>query len=181
MSLNQLTLDQRKPWLNVRVNNLTVDGTYTGPGGGGGEFVVVRDVMPNPAVTLLPFTVNATLLPSMIPVANSWYSLQYLVCLSLPDNTKAKVSDFNVLAYVAADFTIRHIGTNEWQAEFPALSLPGSGGPKYALDANNETGVPYQVRIIFNNQPVGNPPLAPSVDGYNYSFEISDVRRLTSN
>lgn len=34
MSVNQLTLDQHKPWLNVRVNNLTVDGTYIGPGGG---------------------------------------------------------------------------------------------------------------------------------------------------
>lgn len=35
MSVNQLTLDQRKPWLNVRVNNLTVDGTITGGGSGG--------------------------------------------------------------------------------------------------------------------------------------------------
>lgn len=29
MSLNQLTLDQRKPWLDVRVEDLTVDGTLT--------------------------------------------------------------------------------------------------------------------------------------------------------
>lgn len=35
MSVNQLTLDQPKPWLNVRVNNLTVDGTITGGGSGG--------------------------------------------------------------------------------------------------------------------------------------------------
>ena len=34
MSVNQLTLDQRKPWLNVRVNNLTVDGTFSGSGSG---------------------------------------------------------------------------------------------------------------------------------------------------
>lgn len=34
MSVNQLTLNQHKPWLNVRVNNLTVDGTFTGSGGG---------------------------------------------------------------------------------------------------------------------------------------------------
>ena len=204
MSLNQLTLDQRKPWLNVRVNNLTVDGTYTGPGGGGGEFVVVRGTTPDPALTPGPDeiikTITATLTPSMIPVANSWYSIQYLVCLALPGPltppppplppvppflriTKCKVSDFNILAYVDADFKIVCISSNEWNAEYPS---PPGGGLRYQADVNSVNSLavgainPYEVTVEIKNLGIA-PPLDPNPDGYNYSFEISDVRRLASN
>jgi hypothetical protein len=198
MSLNQLTLDQKKPWLNVRVNNLTVDGTYIGPGSGGSEFVVKRGTTPNPALTPNPdeiiATITATLTPSMIPVPNSWYSMQYLVCLALPGPftpgvipflrvTKCKVSDFNILAYVDADFKIVCISSNEWNSEYPS---PPGGGLRYQADVNGVNSLavgainPYEVTVEIKNLGVGL-PLDPNPAGYNYSFEVSDVKRLTSN
>ena len=40
MSVSSLILDQKKEWCNIRVNNLTVDGTMTHHGSGGSGFYV---------------------------------------------------------------------------------------------------------------------------------------------
>jgi hypothetical protein len=175
MSLNRLIENTFKPWLNVRVNNLTVDGTFTGPAPvPAPDSVTERGTMPNPATLgTLPFTITATIPNNLLPVANSWYSLQYLIFLTRPDNTKAKISDFNVIAYVDATFNVTQISTNEWPAEYPA-----PGGLKFASDVNNPTGIPYQVQIVLDNLQPPNAPLEANPTGYNYAFVVSDSRRL---
>jgi hypothetical protein len=184
MSLNQITLDQVKPWLNIRCNNLTVDGTITG--GGivpipSDESVTVRGVIPTPIEpTSFPKPIEAILPPSMIPVPDSWYSLQYLVFLkrepSLAANIpKVKLIDVNVVVYVDADFRLTRIGTNEWASEYPGqnailltanYSLPVSPVPP--LD-------PYTARVIIQALPGINPEAGMP---YDYAFIVSDARRL---
>ena len=39
MSIAKLIEDEYKPWCSGRVNNLTIDGTYTGPAPGAGSYV----------------------------------------------------------------------------------------------------------------------------------------------
>lgn len=183
MSLNQITLDQVKPWLNIRCNNLTVDGTITG--GGiipipADESVTVRGVIPDPVPGIFPKTIEAILPPSMIPVPNSWYSLQYLVFLKrepiLPENIpKVKLIDVNVVVYVDAVFRLTRIGTNEWASEYPGqnairltadYSLPVSPVPP--LD-------PYTARVIIRTLPGNDPETGMP---YDYAFIVSDARRL---
>lgn len=183
MSLNQITHDVFKPWLNVRCNNLTVDGTITG----GGitpvpvdESVTVRGVIPDPGPGTFPVEIIATLLPTMLPVPNSWYSLQYLVFLQrspiLPENTrKAKLIDVNVIVYVDADFRLSNAGVNEWTAEWPGpnairytatYDLPIDPAPPLA---------PYQTRVVIRDVPGF--PIQTGMP-YDYAFVVSDARRL---
>lgn len=175
MSLNQLIEDTFKPWLNVRVNNLTVDGAYVGPAPEPEpDSVTSRGNMPNPATMgTLPYTITATIPQNMLPTPNSWYSLQYLVFLSKPDNSNAKISAFNIIAYVDATFVITKIAANVWPSEYPT-----SGLLEYATNLDSLTGIPYEVRIIIDDLDPPNDPLGANPDGYNYAFVVSDSRRL---
>jgi hypothetical protein len=111
MSVNQLTLDQRKPWLNVRVNNLTVDGTITG-GTGTADTVRVSGTIPAGAPS--PSLLTAILPSSFFPSTNSWYSAQFITFVTRDDNLGAKKSVSDVIFYVGPSYVITNIATSPY-------------------------------------------------------------------
>ena len=115
MSVNQLTLDQRKPWLNVRVNNLTVDGTFSGGS------LPANNVRASGSIAIgapSQSFITAVLPSTFIPTTDSWYSAQFITFVARDDNLGAKKSVSDVIFYIDASYVITNIATSPYPVPY---------------------------------------------------------------
>lgn len=165
MSLNQLTSDVYKPWLNMRVNNMRVDGTYVGPGGGGGSSAITVTAVKLANTPGDPFVISATITPDDAPIANSWYSAQFITFVTLSDNSAARKNIADILFFLNGAFEIVNatIKTSPYQIDYP---LANTIEPTFVYSSPSLA----EIRCTITGLQI--------VPAYRICMVISDIRRL---
>jgi hypothetical protein len=158
MSLNRLVENTFKPWLNIRVNNLTVDGTITG--GGIIPFdPTVRESGTIPALSPNPSLFATVTLPtSLFPVTDIWYKAVFTTFITRDDNTSSRGVTSNVIFYIDPTYTITNLSAS-----------PSPVGP---LDFQLTYTSPASLQISATKNALND------AVAYRYTLLISDVIQL---
>lgn len=159
MSLNQLIEDTYKPWLNIRVNNLTVDGTFSGSSES--PSVTATNTI-NPG-NVNPIVTTVTLTPSMLPSTGIWYSAQFITFISVLDNSASKKSIADVIFYVDPAGNISNIATAPSNVPYPTVG-------SFNFDLTYTSTTPSTITSTVTN--------LNNVPAYKLALVVSDVRPL---
>lgn len=119
MSLNQLTLDQRKPWLSVRAENIDVDG----------EFVIAGDNVASFTPTLIvpdgttTYTVQRGRYAQYGKMLTIWL---HVACTSTTGGSHPIIFDTN-LDYTSLNINLPQVGVASRQSVAPSLASGSTG------------------------------------------------------
>ena len=125
MSLNQLTLDQRKPWLNVRAENVDVDG----------EFYISGDNLVSFTPTLIVPDGTTTYTIQRGRVSQYGKSLSiwlHLACSSTTPGSHPIIIETG-LSYTSLNINLPQVGNASKQTAAPVLSGGSTGLYAHAI------------------------------------------------
>lgn len=159
MSLNQLTLDQRKPWLSVRAENIDVDG----------EFVIAGDNVASFTPTLIvpdgttTYTVQRGRYAQYGKMLTIWL---HVACTSTTGGSHPIIFDTN-LDYTSLNINLPQIGSASKQSAAP--SLAGGSTGLYARAVQNTS----QIEIYEGRAGAGTAVLIPGSTAFDIAVQIT--------